>query len=476
MDVAVAWLRTDLRLHDNPVLADAVATADAVLPLHVLEHDADTTGMFGFPKVGPHRARFHLESLRDLRAGLRERDGDLLVRRGDPTRVVPEVAAAVGADAVFAQTRPATEEFEAEHAVRDGLAERGIDLERRWTHTLYHVEDLPHDVADAQDTFTPWRKAVERGTEIRATVPRPETVPYPATAPAPGRDGPAVPTLRALGYDPAAATADDRGVLAFEGGETAGLARLHDYVWAGDHLRRYKSTRNGLLGPDFSSKLSPWLALGCLSPRRVAEAIERYEDDRVANDSTYWLRFELTWRDFFHVQFAKHGTRLFTPGGIRDRDIDWAGGGAAFDRWAEGRTGIPFVDAAMRELNATGYQSNRARQNAASLLANDLRVDWRRGAAYFESRLVDHDVCSNWGNWAYVAGVGNDSRDRRFDVVSQARRYDAEGGYVRTWVPELADLPAEAVHEPWTLSRDQQAAFGVVLGEEYPRPVTDRYR
>jgi deoxyribodipyrimidine photo-lyase len=127
----------------------------------------------------------------------------------------------------------------------------------------------------------------------------------------------------------------------------------------------------------------------------------------------------------------------------------------------------------MRELNETGYMSNRGRQNAASFLANSLRIDWRRGAAYFETQLVDFDPCSNYGNWAYIAGIGNDSRNSYFNIVKQARKYDADGEYTRTWLPELSGLPADATHEPWELSEKQQRAYGVELGVDYPEPMVD---
>ncbi|ELK51716.1 deoxyribodipyrimidine photolyase, partial [Haloferax sp. BAB-2207] len=267
---------------------------------------------------------------------------------------------------------------------------------------------------------------------------------------------------------------DDRGVLPFDGGETAALDRVESYIWAGDHLREYKETRNGLLGADYSSKFSPWLNEGCLSSRYVKAEVDRYEARRVENDSTYWLVFELRWRDFFQFQFAKHGSDCFHREGIRERtDIDWRRDDAKFERWAAGKTGIPFVDANMRELNATGYMSNRGRQNAASFLANDLRLDWRRGAAYFETRLVDYDPASNYGNWAYIAGVGNDSRDRSFDVRWQANRYDEDAEYVKTWLPELDAVPAEYAHEPWKLSEAEQASYGVELGVDYPEPIVD---
>jgi len=465
-DTAVVWFRDDLRLHDNETLARAVAGADSVLPLYVFDPGEYGEGMFGLPKRGPYWARFRRESVLDLRSSLRARGGDLLVRHGDPREVVPAVVESFDADVVHAQTKPATEELETENAVRARLAEHGIELERFWTHTLYHVEDLPTPYDRIDDTFTPWRKAVERSASVRETVPAPETVPTPEFEA--GR----VPTLGDLGVegDP---EPDERGVLAFEGGETAGRDRVRAYLWAGDHLRNYKGTRNGLLGADYSSKFSAWLAHGCLSPRYVHEEVRRYEDERVSNEDTYWLVFELLWRDFFQFQFRKHGSDLFTRSGIRGVEKRWREDREAFRRWADGETGVPFVDANVRELNATGYMSNRGRQNVASFLADFLELDWRLGAAYFESRLVDYDVCSNWGNWAYQAGVGNDSRDNYFYVPGQAERYDPDAEYVKHWLPELAPLPPEYAHHPWRMNEAEGAEYGVQLGLDYPTPMVD---
>ena len=465
---AVVWYRRDLRLHDHEPLVDA-ANADELLAVFVFDPREYGTARFGgrhsfsYEKTGPYRTRFRLEAVSDLRTRLRDAGSDLVVRVGSPEDVVAELAADVDADTVYAHTWPTAEERSVETALADRLAERDVDFERTWGHTLSRPADLPTPIEEIDDTYTPFRKAVEADGLIGDPLPQPSLPPSPAVDP--GR----IPTATELGVE--LATPDDRAVLGFEGGETAGFERLETYLWETDSLREYKETRNGLLGRDYSSKLSPWLNEGCLSPREVYAEVKAYEQRRVSNQSTYWLVFELRWRDFFQFQFAKHGTRFFTPGGIRQRTIEWRGDCTAFERWNRGETGIPFVDANVRELNATGYLSNRGRQNVASFLVNDLEVDWRLGAAYFETQLVDYDVASNYGNWAYIAGVGNDSRDRAFDVLWQAKRYDPDAEYVTRWLPELSALPAEFVHEPWRLSPAQQAEYGVTLGVDYPEPI-----
>ena len=474
---AVVWFRSDLRLHDNPTLA-AAADADRVLPVYAVdprrygEQPYRGDNSFTYRKTGPHRVRFLLDSLRDLRSSLREQDSELVVDIGRPETVVSRVAAAVDADVVHCSTYPTTEEIEVEVGVREALHDSGTDVDRHWTHTLHHILDLPDQGRSVDDTFTPFKDHVESAVDVRPPIEPPSMPPVPSMDGLEAGTIPAVTDL--LDREDPRQEPDDRGALPFEGGESRGLKRLQTYVWERDKLREYKQTRNGLLGADYSSKLSPWLNHGCLSPRRVHEEVTEYERERIENESTYWLLFELRWRDFFQFQFIKHQGKHFTRDGIRERtDIDWADDPTVFERWKRGETGVPFVDAAMRELNATGYLSNRARQNAASFLANDLRIDWRKGAAYFETQLVDYDPCSNYGNWAYIAGVGSDSRNRSFNVKRQAKQYDESAEYVKTWCPELDTLPPEYAREPWRLSPDQQQSHELVLGEDYPKPVID---
>ena len=464
MKTAIVWFRDDLRVTDNPTLAAAVDAADAVVPVYIFDSREYGETRYGTEKRGPQRTQFRRESVQDLRASLRDRGGSLFVRRGRPEAVLPELANRTDAEAVYAQTKPGTEERQREQAVQDALPDR-VNFERRWTHTLYHVTDLPTACDRIEDTFTPWRKEVERDSTVRDLVSTPDTIRTPDL------EAGTIPGQSDLNV--AEPATDNRAVLAFEGGESAGKRRLEEYVWAGDHLRAYKGTRNELLGANYSSKFSPWLAAGCLSPRWIHAEVQRYEDDRVANEDTYWLVFELLWRDFFQFQFRKHGADFFATTGIRDVDKRWDRDREAFRRWADGATGVPFVDANMRELNRTGYMSNRGRQNVASFLADALGIDWRWGAAYFESRLVDYDVASNWGNWAYQAGVGNDSRDNYFDVLSQAERYDSEAAYVTTWLPELEGVTPTFAHRPWRMSDEEEIEYGVELGVDYPQPMLD---
>ncbi len=460
------WLRNDLRLHDHEALADAAAGADRLVAVACLDPRLSAETPWGFTRTGPFRAQFLLDSLADLRAAMRARGGELVVRRGTPADVVPALVRAHDVDAVYVHAEPMREEADDEAAVRAALP-AGVPLHVRWGHTLFHPDDLPMPVGELPRVFTEWRKRTEARSRVRPEIAAPARLPPPPD----GLDAGAIPSVHDLGIAPA--EADPRAVMPFPGGETAALARLDAYLWAGDHLKTYKLTRNGLVGADYSTKFSPYLAHGCLSPRHVYWQTQRYEAERHKNDSTYWLTFELLWRDYFRFYGLLHGDRLFHAHGPKGEPVEWGIDADAFEAWRTGETGVPFADAAMREMALTGYTSNRMRQNVASLLTKNLSLDWRAGAAWFEHCLVDYDVTSNWGNWAYNAGVGADPRDRYFNLASQAAQYDPRGAFVRHWIPELASLPDAHVHAPEALPKAALQRYGVQLGHTYPHPIVD---
>ena len=469
----VYWFSNDLLLHDNDAFFRAVTDAIEVLPVFVFEPRwfAELPAI-GFRKTGPFRANFLIEAITDLRRSLQSKGADLIVRVGNPAIVLADLAGEVGADAIYASKEVTQEETDTESDLSKRLKPLNIDLELYWQSTLYHVRDLPFDIARLPDVFTLFKNRIEQAAVVRDLVPTPEHVRL-----IPNVAADSIPTLSTFGF-PAGLAPDIRAAVAFHGGETTAVARLERYIWERDLIKTYKETRNGMLGEDYSSKFSAWLSLGCLSPRLVYAEVKRYETERVKNDSTYWLIFELLWRDFFRFVALRYGTRIFKPSGIRhDLGKKWKHDTDLFRRWAEGRTGIPFIDANMRELNQTGFMSNRGRQNVGSFLVEDLGIDWTWGAAYFESLLIDYDPCSNWGNWNYVAGVGNDPRQnssrqpRYFNIYSQATRYDEQGSYVKHWLPELTHVPGDKVHLVSNLSGDEQREYGVALGDDYPLPV-----
>lgn len=464
----LVWLRADLRLHDHEPLHRAVQAGGQVIPVYCIDPRQFGQTGFGFPKTGAFRARFLLESLTDLREGLRSRQSDLVIRTGNPEVEIPELVKALGITAVYYHREATSEERAVETALEQALKPLGVPMQGFWGHTLYHPDDLPFSISNLPEVFTEFRKQVEKDCVPLPTFPTPASMP-----PLPEIASGEIPA--SLGPEPPAL--DDRGVLPFHGGEGAGLARLHDYFWEKDCLKVYKETRNGMVGADYSSKFSPWLALGCLSPRYIFEQVQAYEEKRVRNDSTYWLIFELLWRDYFRFICTKHGDRIFYPSGLQGVAISWKQDWPRFELWAQGKTGFPLVDANMRELAATGFMSNRGRQNVASFLTKNLGIDWRMGAEWFESLLIDYDVCSNYGNWNYTAGVGNDARGFRFfNILKQSKDYDPDGRYVKHWLPELANVPASKVHEPWKLQPVEQQRFGVHLGVDYPNPVVDLFK
>ncbi|HIK44928.1 MAG TPA: DASH family cryptochrome [Leptolyngbyaceae cyanobacterium M65_K2018_010] len=461
------WFRNDLRLHDHRPLQAAVQAQSPLVPLYCFDPRQFGQTRFGFAKTGAFRAQFLLEGVADLRRSLQALGRDLIIRVGYPEVIIPELVRALGIDTVYWHGEVTAEEVAVEQDLMAQLKPLGIRTQVFWGATLYHPDHLPFPLEALPEVFTQFRKQVEQRSQVEEPLPTPTALP-----PLPQVDRGALPALQDLGLS--APAPDPRGVLPFVGGETAGLHRLQDYVWEQDCLKTYKETRNGLVGANYSSKFSPWLALGCLSPRQIYAEVQRYEGARVRNDSTYWLVFELLWRDYFRFIAAKHGDRIFYPSGLRGLGIDWRQDWDRFEAWRSGRTGFPLVDANLRELAATGFMSNRGRQNVASFLTKNLGIDWRLGAEWFESLLIDYDVCSNYGNWNYTAGVGNDARGfRYFNIPKQAKDYDPEGTYVKLWLPELAALPAAKVHEPWKLQPVEQKRYGVRLGVDYPRPVVD---
>lgn len=461
------WYRNDLRLHDHEPLHQALKQGAQILPLYCFDPRSFGQTAFGFAKTGAHRAQFLLESVADLRQSWRSLGTDLIIRQGKPEQVIPELVRQFDITAVYWHEEVTAEELAVEQVLTEKLEAMGARTECFWGSTLYHPNNLPFELDRLPELFTQFRKRVEKDSAVDPPFSTPRRV-----AAVPGVETGELPTLQALGLEPP--TPDPRAVLPFVGGEAAGLQRLDQYFWQADRLRIYKETRNGMLGADYSSKFSPWLALGCLSPRQIYAEVQRYEANRTRNDSTYWLVFELLWRDYFRFICAKHGSRVFFPAGLQGLEVEWKQDPARFELWRRGETGFPLVDANMRELAATGFMSNRGRQNVASFLTKNLGIDWRMGAEWFESQLIDYDVCSNYGNWNYTAGVGNDARGfRYFNILKQSRDYDPEGEYVKHWLPELAALPAKKVHTPWQLQSVEQQRFGVRIGVDYPGPLVD---
>lgn len=464
--ITLVWFRNDLRIHDHQPLMEAIKKSDVVIPIFCIDPRWQKTTSLGTLKVGYHRFQFLLESLADLKQTIQNIGGDLLIKIGKPEDIIPQVCQTYHVQSVYAFKEVASEEVNIGERLEKNLWKLKIPLNLYLGNTLYNKEDLPFPIKDIPDVFSNFRKRTERDSFVREEVEKPRKINAPKNL-----EKSSVPSICEFGFNEQ--NSKVKSTL-FVGGESAGLKRMHEYFWEKDLLREYKNTRNGLLGEDYSSKFSPWLSFGCISPRKVFWEVKKYEQERIENDSTYWLIFELLWRDYFRFMFKKYGNALFREDGIKKvkRTNIAENEEELFELWKEGKTGIPFIDANMLELKHTGFMSNRGRQNVASFLINDLHVTWTKGAAWFEENLIDYNPASNWGNWAYLAGVGNDPREERyFNVLKQAYDYDAKGEFVKHWLPCLSELPKQFVHQPWLLSDREQDQFSISVGTDYPAPI-----
>ncbi|WP_207784879.1 DASH family cryptochrome [Flavobacterium difficile] len=425
---ALVWFKTDLRLEDNESLVKAIANSKEIVPVYCFDDSHFETTPYGFKKTGGYRAQFLLESLQDLDANLRKLGSGLLIVKGKPEVELPKIVQEYKIQKVYAKREVAFEEKRTEKMVQDELFKLRCELETCSTSTLYHAEDLPFSIKNIPDVFTNFRKKTEKDAIIRKSFEKPTEIHSPEI--------PALqlPSLDALGLKKV--TIDKRAAIQFKGGESEAIKRLNHYFYETKCLSKYKETRNGMVGADYSSKFSAWLAMGCISPRYIHTEVKKYEKEFGANDSTYWLVFELLWRDFFRFMFKKHQTKFFLYSGIQSEKVNSKSlNEKLLSQWSNGATQSDFINANMIELKNTGFMSNRGRQNVASYFCNELNMDWRVGAAYFEEQLIDYDVCSNWGNWAYLAGVGNDPRDHRwFNIEKQANDYDKKMEYRNLWL------------------------------------------
>jgi deoxyribodipyrimidine photo-lyase len=428
MKKAIVWFKTDLRLHDNETLVTAIAKSDEIIPVYCFDEKQFEETEYGFKKTGSFRAQFLLEAVADLDKNLRALGSGLMVLKGKPEIEIPKVVSLYKVNKLYAKREVTFEEKQTEQLVQIELWKQQCEMITYSTSTLYHAQDLPFSIKDIPDVFSNFRKKVEKDAKIRTVFEKPKSISSPEFPAA------QFPTLEELGLS--FSKIDKRAAINFVGGESAALKRMNHYFSETKAISQYKETRNGLIGADYSSKFSAWLALGCLSPREIYFELKKYETQFGANESTYWLVFELLWRDYFRFMMKKYSNKFFQQSGIQDKGISVNKHNIQLlESWIDGTTGVDFVDANMLELKLTGFMSNRGRQNVASYLCNDLKLDWRYGAAYFEQQLIDYDVSSNWGNWAYLAGVGNDPRGNRyFNIDKQAQDYDRDKSYRKLWL------------------------------------------
>lgn len=432
----LVWYRNDLRTQDNNILKKACDAAGNVIAVYFFDprfynnnFNLDTGHHLNFSRTGKFRARFIQQSVADLREQLSRHNIPLLVYQDTAANVLPALIKTHGVNKIYLQKEWTHDELEQERDLRIALKNQDIEITgyRDYDQFLYHPDDIPFkDVKSTPRVFTALRKKIEKQSRVRATVSIQDYTQDKVVV-----EKTSIPTLKALGLEEF--ETDDRSAFPWKGGSTTAWERLDHYFWQTEQLKVYKKTRNGLVGTDYSSKFSAWLAVGAISPRQIYHAVKKFEKEIQKNHDTYWLVFELIWRDFFKYVSLKHGSEIFSQSGILNKEYEWKTSQKELERWINGATHEPFVNANMNEIAATGFMSNRGRQNVASYWSMHREQDWRTGAAYFEHILIDYDVHSNYGNWMYNSGVGNDPRNRTFNIQRQADRYDPNREYVALW-------------------------------------------
>lgn len=401
------WLRHDRRLSDNScwefALQEATKTGEELRVFFAWNRLHLDAGIGGIPRMSARRIEWTQKGLQTMRTEL-QKHGIVLEEIEDSALDWLKTN----------QPSTLTYSFAVAHEERQDEAQLRPLIKRIhgfWTHSILEPEAIPGGINRLPEVFTPFRHQVDR-VNLHFELSPLQVEPLQES-----------PTSSSKAFP-------------FEPGEASALARLEAYLRNPEGAAAYKSRRNGLLGTEYSTKFSPWLASGALSPRRIWQVCLNLEDSLGGSPEVEWIRVELLWREYFQWVAYRAGSLLFIKKGFRDQAPRAGFNARAFQRWVDCQTGDDFVNAGMRELAETGYSSNRARQNLASYLIHDLGIDWRYGAAYFESQLLDYDPASNWANWAYLAGVGNDPRPvRRFNTVKQAQDYDANRAFRAAWLP-----------------------------------------
>jgi deoxyribodipyrimidine photo-lyase len=453
----VVWFRQDLRLADNPAFAGAVASSRPIIPLYVLDETA--------PRLGGASLWWLDKSLASLDASLRALGSRLILRQGDPVHQIGEVIAGTGAEAVVWNRLYDKHSVARDSALKSDLRSDGVEAQSFDGGLLVEPWTVKSGSGDPYKVFTPFWRAARAVYAERPAFPAPDRL---ASPPAwPGSD-----TLADWGLHP---TRPDwsTGFDVWTPGEGGALAMLD--LFLGGAAKTYAEARN-LPGVEGTSRLSPHLHFGEVGPRQVWRAVQTAtEAGRVPFDQAAKFLAELGWREFNHhllFHWPDLPTANFKP--EFDRFI-WRDDPAGLEAWQTGGTGYPIVDAGMRELWTTGFMHNRVRMIVASFLIKHLMIDWREGEAWFRDTLVDADIAQNAANWQWVAGSGADASPwfRIFNPITQGEKFDPDGVYVRRWCPELAKLPNDVLHQPWTASEGRLVAAGVRLGHTYPRPIIE---
>ena len=468
IDRALVWIRRDLRADDHAALYHGLRSARQVWCAFVFDREI----LDPLPRAD-RRVEFIRDSLVDLDGQLRAlalahgvAGVGLMVRHGHARQALPALAAELGVQAVYANHDDDPAALARDAQVRGALAALGVALHTSKDHVVAERREVMTGAGAPFSVFTPYRTAWLRWLTPEALHPHPVARHAAALAPPPG-GAIGVPSLEAIGFE-----RTNLHQLRLPTGSSGAHELLDDFL---DRIEAYDRWRDfpGTKGPSY---LSPHLRFGTISIRRVArEAWQRAQAG--SRGAEVWLS-ELIWRDFYH-QVLHHHPRVVGHAFRPEYDaIRWEHGAAAdahFDAWCEGRTGYPLVDAAMHQLNQTGWMHNRLRMVSASFLVKHLGLDWRRGEAYFARQLIDFDLAANNGGWQWSASTGCDAQPyfRIFNPVLQSRRFDAEGQFIRRYLPQLAKLPPKLIHAPWQTRAADLAAAGITLGREWPAPIVD---
>ncbi len=444
MKTGLVWFKNDLRLHDNEALCQAISSCDKVICCYCLESSLFKELDLDFRKADINRFKFLEQSVLNLRQNLSNINGHLIITGTSALIDIPKLIKQYNITEIFAETEYAFEEL----TLIENLKKKIPDVQFNffWGKTLYHIDDIPFTIENIPLTS----KAYRIPTAEKSAPRKPFKSPLKITSHLQAKNN-SFPDYKNYGFS----DADYKSTQPFlQGGETKALERLLYYTFESQQLTGYRWTRNQSLGTDYSSKFSSYLALGCISPRQIFETVKNYEEHIKRNQSTWWLVFELVWRDYFTFKGMKFGVSIFASSGFKNKIIEFENNLENFERWKNGVTGIPFVDAHMRQLNETGYMSNRGRVNCSSYFVHDLKIDWTWGAAYFESKLIDYDVSANWMNWHMQA----------FEIyytnpVYQGLKYKSKE-FLQKYIPELAQIDDNRIYAPWE--------YDIA---SYPRPI-----
>lgn len=426
--INILWFTKDLRTRDSESLYKAMQDDLSFLAVYVFDAEFFAQKQLGFRKIGKYRAKFLLESVENLKQNLVKQKIPFSVKYGNTEDVFKEISEKFEIVKIFCQDEWTKEEVDLQAKIEKAIP--AAIWEKSYSQFLVH----PHFVFKTLDKipmlFSAFRKKIEKNLLIRPEFESEDLV-YDKSEIHFKSD---TISLESLGFEDF--EKDDRTAFPFSGGESEALKRLHHYFWETQNVSQYKQTRNGLVGTDYSSKFSACLSDGSLSAVTIYHEIKKYEEQFGANDSTYWLIFELLWRDFFKYVSLQYKDLIFWKSGINHQKYFAENNKKLIQKWKNGKTDSDFVNANMLELKNTGWMSNRGRQNVASYFCKIMKQDWRIGAAYFEQMLIDYDVHSNYGNWMYLAGVGNDYLNRTFNPEKQAEMYDANEEFRKLWLKQ----------------------------------------